>query len=277
MMIEFPRNDRWCYEGWFYFDEEYFSDETIEYQLKIRTYKGVGRDNSGRLILHHQIYQDPGDWRKFSSKLYEIDKEEYAWLLDRAISQKKADKERRDDYLSLVSANIARSWNSRFNMIVYMDESYAFVQERQTVYFVSRGRCYKLSCHPYEPCTYIDTGKDTAICIHNAFDPFSVIETFVAGKNISSISGKIYDRKQFCEMLDFMIDNYSDTDISYLEGAMAIRKMKQLDITSPEKAIEVQSLGLRKISENFSHSRKLNERVMYTADGKVYLKIRNKE
>ena len=78
-------------------------------------------------------------------------------------------------------------------------------------------------------------------------------------------------------MLDFMIDNYSDTDISYLEGAMAIRKMKQLDITSPEKAIEVQSLDLRKISENFSHSRKLNERVMYTADGKVYLKIRNKE
>ena len=44
-----------------------------------------------------------------------------------------------------------------------------------------------------------------------------------------------------------------------------------------EKAVEVQSLGLRKISERFSHSRKRDERVMYTAQGKVYLKIRNRE
>ena len=74
-----------------------------------------------------------------------------------------------------------------------------------------------------------------------------------------------------------MVGNFRDTDIGYLEGAMAVARMKELDITSPEKAVEVQSLGLRKISERFSHSRKLDERVMYTAQGKVYLKIRNRE
>ena len=276
-MIEFPHNDRWNYECFFYFDEEDFSDEMMTSQLKMRTYKGAGRDNTGRLILHHQIYHDPDDWNKFSSRTYEIDKEEFSWLLDRAVSQGTVAKEKKDDYLSLASLNSTRSWNIHFNMIVYMDDKYTLVQERERVLFISKGKCYRLSCHPYEPCTYIDLGKGAMIFIHNAFDPFSVVEAFVAGKNVTSITSKVYDGRQFCEMLDFMIEHYSDTDISYLEGAIAVRKMKELGAISPEKAVDVQSLGVRKISDSFSHSRKLDERVMYTADGKAYLKIRNRE
>ena len=277
IIIVVKHNDSWNYENWFYFDVEEFSDDTLTGHLKLKTYKGTGLDNEGRLILHHQIYSDPNDWRRFSMRLYEIDMEEFAWLLDRAISQGTADPKKRDTYLSLASAKKIEPWNIRFNMIVYRDERYALVQEKERAYFVLEGRCYRLSCHPYEPLTYIDAGDGTMFIIHNAFDPFSVLETFAAGKNVTSITGKIYDRKRFCEMLDFMIGNFRDTDIGYLEGAMAVARMKELDITSPEKAVEVQSLGLRKISERFSHSRKLDERVMYTAQGKVYLKIRNRE
>ena len=276
-MIEFPWNDRWNYESWFYFDEGSFSDEPGPGQLKLRTYKGVGRDSEGRLVLHHQLYYDQSDWFKFSARTYEITKEEYAWFLDRAIEQRRVDETKRDDYLSLASSSDIRKWNIHFNMIVYMDDRYALIQERGKAFFISEGRLYRLSCHPYEPCTYINIGNGIFISIHNAFDPLSVVEIFARGKTVTSLSGKVYDGRQFCEMLDFMIKHFSDTDISYLEGAIAVNKMKQMGAVSAESAVEVEKLGVRKISDNFSHSRKLDERVMYTSDGKVYLRIKNDE
>ena len=275
-MIEFPWNDRWNYESWFYFDEGSFSGEPDEGGLKIRTYKSVGRDSEGRLVLHHQLYHDQNNWRDFTARTYEISPEEYTWLLDRAISQKTVEEERRKDYLELASSNERRNWNIHFNMIVYMDERYALIQERERVCFISKGKCYRLSCHPYEPCTYIHLGKGIFISVHNAFDPYNVVEAFSRGKSVTSVSGKVYDRKTFCETLEFMIDNYRDADISYLEGAITVQKMKELDISSPEKAVELSTLGVRTISDSFSHSRSRNERVMYTPDGKVYLKIKNR-
>ena len=276
-MIEFPWNDRWNYESWFYFDEGSFPDEPLPGQLKLRTYKGVGRDSEGRLVLHHQLYYDQSNWFRFSARTYEITNEEYTWFLERAIKQGRVNETKRDDYLSLASSSDIRKWNIHLNMIVYMDDKYALIQERGKVCFIIEGRLYRLSCHPYEPCTYINIGNGIFICIHNAFDPLSVVETFARGKTVTSLSGKVYDGKEFCEMLDFMVDHFTDTDISYLEGAIAVNKMKEIGAISPESAVEVEKLGVRKISDNFSHSRKLDERVMYTPDGKAYLRIKNDE
>ncbi len=274
-MIEFPWNDRWAYESWFYFDEGVFSTEPDKGQLKLRTYKSTGRDIEGRLILHHQMYNDQNDWRDFSARSYEIDQDEYAFLLDRAIRQGRVNKEDSERYLALASAYEIRNWNIHYNMIVYMDDRFALFQERERVCFVSEGKCYRLTCHPYEPCIYIHLNKDVYVSIHNAFDPYKVVESFALGKRVTSISGKIYDGRRFCEMLDHTIRHYSDVDISYIEGALAVNRMKELGAIDKENAIEISKLGVRKISENFSHSRKLNERVMYTEDGKVYLRIRD--
>ena len=273
-MIEFPWNYRWNYESWFYFDEGSFPDESQYSQSRIKTYKSAGRDSQGRLVLHHQVYSDISDWRRFTSRTYEISFEEFAWFLDRAISQNKADPEKRDEYLKEASSDQKRSWNIHFNMIVYLDERYALFQEREKVFVSIDGKCYRLFCYPYEPITYIDMGSGSFVSIHNAFDPYNVIKSFAKGYSVRSISGKEYDAEEFCKMLEFMIDHYTDTDISYLEGAMAVKKLKELSATSPETAVKLQELGVRTISDNFSHSRSLDERVMYTDDGKVYLRIK---
>jgi len=276
-MIEFPWNDRWNYECWFYFDEGSFPAVSGSGQLKLRTYKGVGRDSSNRLVLHHQIYYDQNNWRSFSARTYEISKEEFVWFLDRAIMQGKAEKDRRDDYLSLLSSFEKRPFNIRCNMIVYLDERYALIQERQRVCFINQGKYYRLSYHPYEPCIYIDMGNSTPLVLHNSFDPYQVAESFALGKTVTSISGRIFNGLTFCQMLEVMIENYTDTDLGYIEGAIAVRKLKESGAIGEEKAIELKSLGIEKIDDRFSHSRSLSERVMYTEDGRVYLRIRTKE
>ena len=50
-------------------------------------------------------------------------------------------------------------------------------------------------------------------------------------------------------------------------------KLKESGATSPETAIDVTSLGVRSISDRFSHSKRRKERVMYTEEGKVYVRI----
>ena len=55
---------------------------------------------------------------------------------------------------------------------------------------------------------------------------------------------------------------------------MAIEKMKELGATSPERAVGMDELGVKTISDIFSHSKKLAERVMRTENGKVYVQIK---
>ncbi len=135
------------------------------------------------------------------------------------------------------------------------------------------GNKYELSCHPYEPCTYIK-GESCFVAIHNAFDPEVVLKCFSRKEPVDTITGNIYDPESFCQLLAFALKHFSDTDISYLEGSIAVAKMEELGITSPERAVYCKDLGIRKISDAFSHSKKLTKRVMYTTDGRVYLRIK---
>jgi hypothetical protein len=99
------------------------------------------------------------------------------------------------------------------------------------------------------------------------------MRTFAKGKTVTSISGKVYDVKAFCVTTEYAASYLYDTDISYVEGALAVKKLKESGATSPETAIDVTSLGVRSISDRFSHSKKRKERVMYTEEGKVYVRI----
>ena len=160
------------------------------------------------------------------------------------------------------------------DVVVYSDDKYVLGQKDAEPYLTADGKVYSLSCHPYEPCTYIKNGGVLVSVIHNAFDPSVVLNAFAKGKTVDSISGKIYEAKEFCEMLTFAANNLYDTDISYVEGAMAVAKMKAMGAVTPESAVDVRELGVRKISDRFSHSKKLDERVMYTEEGKVYVRIK---
>lgn len=163
--------------------------------------------------------------------------------------------------------------NTDKDIIVYQDERYTLGQKDTSPYFTVDGETYMLSCHPYEPCTYIRDGERLVAVIHNAFDPLDVMEAFAKGKTVTSISGKVYDAKAFCVMIEYAARYLYDTDISYVEGALAVKKLKELGAISPETAVPVTSLGVRSISDRFSHSKKLKERVMYTEEGKVYVRI----
>lgn len=89
------------------------------------------------------------------------------------------------------------------------------------------------------------------------------------------VTGKIYGPQDFCRMLEFAVTVLGfDTDISYVEGAAAVRRMIEIGATGPEKAVHLRELGLRVISDCFSHSKKLSHRVMYTGDGRVYVRIK---
>ncbi len=152
--------------------------------------------------------------------------------------------------------------NTDKDIIVYQDERYMLGQTDTSPYLTADGKTYLLSFHPYEPCTYIRDGERLVAVIHNAFNPLDVMEAFAKGKTVTSISGKVYDAKAFCVMIEFAASYLYDTDISYVEGALAVKT-----------AIDVTSLGVRSISDRFSHSKKRKERVMYTEEGKVYVRI----
>ena len=157
---------------------------------------------------------------------------------------------------------------------VYRDERFVLLQKDGTAHLIIDGKEYELSCHPYEPCTYIKEDGSLISSIHNAFDPDRVIEAFSKGESVRAITGKAYNAEEFCRVIEYAANNPGDTDISYVEGALAVGKLKSLGATSPERAVDIRVLDVRTISESFSHSKKLKERVMYTEDGKVYLRIK---
>ncbi len=157
---------------------------------------------------------------------------------------------------------------------VYRDERFVLLQKDGTAYLIIEGKEYELSCQPYEPCTYIKENGSLISSIHNAFDPCRAIEAFAKGESVRAITGKVYNAEEFCRMIEYAADNLFDTDISYVEGALAVGKLKSLGATGPERAVDIRVLDVRSISDSFSHSKKLKERVMYTEDGKVYLKIK---
>ena len=163
--------------------------------------------------------------------------------------------------------------NTDKDIIVYQDEHYTLGQKDTSPYFTADGITYLLSCHPYEPCTYIRDGERLVAVIHNAFNPLDVVEAFAKGNTVTSISGKVYDAKAFCVTIEFAASYLYDTDISYVESALAVKKLKESGATSPEAAIDIKALGVRSISDRFSHSKKRKERVMYTEEGKVYVRI----
>ena len=133
---------------------------------------------------------------------------------------------------------------------------------------------YQVCSHPYEPCTYLLRSGNIDTTIHNAFEETSIRRIAENKGTLRAVTGAIYDADRICRLLAFAAKNCPNHDISYVEGKMAIEKLKELGATSPETAVNMSEFGVRTISDAFSHSKKLTERVMRTQSGKVYVQIK---
>lgn len=129
----------------------------------------------------------------------------------------------------------------------------------------------RISSTPFEPCTYLE-GTSCRTILHNAFAESDIRRIAARGGTLRSITGTEYDAGRLCGLLAFAAAHLAECDIGYAEGRMAIEQLKGMGALGPERAVELAELGLRSISTALSHSRRRSERIMYTPDGRVYVR-----
>ena len=152
-------------------------------------------------------------------------------------------------------------------------QRYELMYEKEGILLVAGEKQYLLSCHPYEPCLYIRTqGRMTVL--HNAFDPERVKEAFENGRTVEAVTGTAYDLALFGELVVYAAAHFSETDIGYAGGKLAVEKLKALGALDERTAVFPAKTGIAGIDSRFSHAAKLEEKVMYTPDGRVYVRIR---
>ena len=103
---------------------------------------------------------------------------------------------------SLANAeNAARE--SRGFRAVYRDDRYELGTENGRAVLLIGGEPYRLSCHPFDPCLYITARDGRRAAVRGAFDPDAAVEEFAKGRLLTSITGREYDARDFCRMVEF--------------------------------------------------------------------------
>lgn len=87
--------------------------------------------------------------------------------------------------------------------LVYEDSEYALGQKDGLPCLIAGGRRFRLSCHPFEPCLYITDEDGKMTIVHNSFDPSVVLELVREGRTMSSITGRHYEARDFCRMVEY--------------------------------------------------------------------------
>ena len=156
---------------------------------------------------------------------------------------------------------------------LYLEEGLALTEEEGTLSLLANGETFRLASHPYEPCIYLYRGDSLFAVVHNAFT-VEDIRALAKGGTIAAVTGSEYDVGRLCRLLAFAAEHCPDCDLGYAEGAVALEGLKALGALSPETAVSPSAVGVRKISDAFSHSKRRKERVLYTPEGKVYVRIK---
>ena len=120
---------------------------------------------------------------------------------------------------------------------VYRDERYVLGMYDGYPYLTINDKKYVLTCHPYEPCLYITREGGSMTAVHNAFDPFYVLEAFRGGETVTSITGLEYDAKGFCRMIEYAADmvNINIDDAERVFGGRAKKKNTKQEKKKEEK------------------------------------------
>ncbi len=157
---------------------------------------------------------------------------------------------------------------------LYREGELALTEEDGELILHTGGSAFRLASHPYEPCTFLYRGETLQAAVHNAFNLWELRALAERGGTIRAVTGNEYDLGRVCRLLAYAAENCPDHDIGYVEGAVALEGLKALGALSPETAVKPEAVGVRKISDAFSHSKKRKERVMVTKEGKVYVRIK---
>ena len=141
------------------------------------------------------------------------------------------------------------------------------------LYLLDGSAVWKLGSSGYEPCTYLLRGGRVCTAIHNAFTEGAILALAKNGGTLRSVTGTEYPLGRLCRLLAFAA-RFADCGIDWLEGKLAIETLKALGATSPETAVPPGELGLRYVPSAVSHSKRLDERLMLTGDGRAYVRIK---
>ena len=130
---------------------------------------------------------------------------------------------------------------------------------------------FRLSSHPYEPCTYIHRPDGSVCIVHNAFNISELYESAQSGKPIRLATGHEYDPGGLCRLLLFAAGLGEDSfDITWLEGRYFIGMLDKSEAISQDTAVDLTEFGLvnRNIMNMFIHAK----RIGMTADGRYYIR-----
>ena len=114
-------------------------------------------------------------------------------------------------------------WDIHKAVVVYRDGRYTLGQQNDRPYLIANGKRLTLTCHPYEPCLYITEEDGCKTAVHNAFDPFDVLDAFSRGETITSITGREYDARDFCRMVEYAA-GMADIGINDAETVLGTNK-----------------------------------------------------
>ena len=225
-MKEYTVNSGYGWHAWFWVDKEEFEGEWKIGRLRYHIEKAVGRADDGKLFLMVWTNLDQNDWHKFSQVFYEIDESEYVRLLDRAIKQGELKPNDREHLIQRMKAPFIPPWDIHKAVVVYRDGRYTLGQQNDRPYLIANGKRLTLTCHPYEPCLYITEEDGCKTAVHNAFDPFDVLDAFSRGETITSITGREYDALDFCRVVEYAA-GMADIGINDAETVLGTNKKRQ--------------------------------------------------
>ena len=225
-MKEYKVNSGYVWHAWFWVDKEEFEGEWKIGKLRYRVEKAVGRADDGKLFLMVWTNLDQSDHSKFSQVFYEINGSEYVDLLDRAIKQGELTPKDREHLIERMKKTFIPPWDVHKAVVVYRDWRYTLGQQNGFPYLIANGERLTLTCHPYEPCLYITEENGCKTAVHNAFDPFDVLNAFSRGETIGSITGREYDALDFCRMVEYAA-GMSDISISDAEIVLGSDKKRK--------------------------------------------------
>lgn len=138
------------------------------------------------------------------------------------------------------------------------------------LYLVEDKTHYRISSHPYEPCTYIHQADGKLIIIHNAIDISDIYRAAQTNETIGMITGNEYSTREICRLLLCATKlSLYEMDISYLERCKFIVMLTTLGAVSPAVAVDLSAYGLK--NHNIMKPLFCDNWVCRTADGKYYV------
>lgn len=92
--------------------------------------------------------------------------------------------------------------------IVYQNGPFILGNRDGLAWLEVNGTPLKLTGQPYEPCMYISQADGKITTLRNSFNPSVVLDLFVDGGAVSSITGRVYRPRDFCGLVWHTVTEY---------------------------------------------------------------------